>query len=62
MALPDFLDHPVKESRQRVSIGSETCPVYVQSIYVSVYVYLRLETCMVEVCGSDEWQIGLHEE
>ena len=26
-ALPDFLDHPVKESRWRVSIGSETRPV-----------------------------------
>ena len=32
MALPDFLDHPVKESRRRLSIGSETRPVYVQSI------------------------------
>ena len=32
--LPDFLDHPVKESRGRVSISSETRPVYVQSIYV----------------------------
>ena len=34
MALPDFLDHPVKESRQRVSISNETRPVYVQNIYV----------------------------
>ena len=34
MALPDFLDYPVKESRRRVSISSETRPVYVQSIYV----------------------------
>ena len=32
--LPDVLDHPVKESRGRVSISSETQPVYVQSIYV----------------------------
>ena len=34
MALLDLLDHLVKESRRRVSIGSETHPVYVQSIYV----------------------------
>ena len=34
MALPDFLDHPVKETRRRVSISSETRLVYVQSIYV----------------------------
>ena len=33
MALLDLLDHPVKESRKRVSISSETRPVYVQSIY-----------------------------
>ena len=32
--LPDFLDHPVKDSRERVSISSETRPVYVQSIYL----------------------------
>ena len=32
--LPDFFYHPVKESRGRVSISSETRPVYVQSIYV----------------------------
>ena len=32
--LPDFLDHPVKESRGRVSISSETRLVYVPSIYV----------------------------
>ena len=39
-ALPDFLDHPVKESRWRVSIGSETRPVYVQRIYVpSIWVW-----------------------
>ena len=30
--MPDFLDHPVKESRGRVSISTETRPV--QSIYV----------------------------
>ena len=42
MALPDFLDHPVKESHWRVSIGSETRPVYVQSIYVpSIWVWDR---------------------
>ena len=29
-----ILDHPVKESRGRVGISSETRPVYVQSIYV----------------------------
>ena len=34
IALPDFLDHPVKESRGRVSISTDTQPVYVQSIYV----------------------------
>ena len=34
IALPHFLDHPVKESRGRVGINSETRPVYVQSIYV----------------------------
>ena len=34
VALPDVLDHPMKESRGRVSISSETQPVYVQSIYV----------------------------
>ena len=28
VGLPDFLDHPVKESCWRVSIGSETRPVY----------------------------------
>ena len=40
VALPDFLDHPVKESRRRVSISSETRPVYVQSIYVpSIWVW-----------------------
>ena len=40
MALPDVLDHPVKESHRRVSISSETHPVYVQSIYVpSIWVW-----------------------
>ena len=34
MALPDFLDHPMEESRRRVRISSETHPVYVQIIYV----------------------------
>ena len=42
IALPDFLDHLVKESCRRVSIGSETRPVYVQSIYVpSLWVWDR---------------------
>ena len=61
MVLPDFLDHPVKESCRRVSIGSETRPVYVQSIYVpSLWVWDRI--CTVEVGGSGEWQIDLHEQ
>ena len=29
-----ILDHPVKESHWRVSISSESHPIYVQSIYV----------------------------
>ena len=35
MALLDLLDHPMKESHRRVSRGSETRPVYVQSIIIS---------------------------
>ena len=33
-ALPKFLDHPVKESRGRVNISSESRPVYGQSIFI----------------------------
>ena len=42
MALLDLLDHLVKESRRRVSIGRKVHPVYVQSIYVpSLWVWDR---------------------
>ena len=42
IALPDFLDHLVKESHKRVSILSETRPAYVQSISVpSMFVWDR---------------------
>ena len=47
----------MKESRRSVSIGSETRPVYVQRP-----LGLGQEIRTVEVCGSGEWQIDLHEE
>ena len=58
MALPDFSDHPVKERRRRVSLGSETslCSEHLCPKHLG----LGVETSTV--CGSDEWQIDLHEE
>ena len=44
----------MKESHQRVNIGSESRPVYVQSIYVPSLLGLGQEIRTVEVCGSDE--------
>ena len=42
MALLDLLDHLVKESHRRVSIGREVRLVYIQSIYVpSLWVWDR---------------------
>ena len=58
--LPDFLDHPVKENRGRVSISSETRPVYVQSIYVPSILCLGLEIRTVELWGSDECRCSDH--
>ena len=48
----------MKESRRRVSIGSETpCSEHLCPKPLG----LGQEICTVEVCGSDEWQISLHE-
>ena len=57
-----ILDHPVKESRGRVSIGSETRPDYVQSIYVPGMLIRNRRYVQWKICSSDEWQIGPHEE
>ena len=52
----------MKDSRGRVSISSETRPVYFQSIYAPKHFGLGLEIRTVELCGSDKWEIDLHEE
>ena len=50
----------MEESRRRVSIGSETRPVMLRASMSQAF-GLGLETHTMEVCGSDEWQIDLHE-
>ena len=57
-----ILDHLVKESRGRVSIGSETRPGYVQSIYVPGMLIRDRRYVQWKICGSEERQIGPHEE
>ena len=49
----------MKESRRRVSIGSETRPVSEHLCLKPLGLGQEIRT--VEVCGSDEWQISLHE-
>ena len=34
------------------------CPEHLYSMFVG----LELEICIMEACGSEEWQIGLYEE
>ena len=53
IGLPDF-GSPVKESRERVSIGSETRPDYVQSIYVRGMLIRDRGYVQWKICGSEE--------
>ena len=47
-----ILDHPVKESCGRVSIGSETRQNYVQSIYVPGMLIRDRRYVQWKICGS----------
>ena len=51
----------MKESRRRVSIGREVGPVLFRASICCRPLGLGQEIRTVEVCGSDEWQISLHE-
>ena len=56
-----FFGSPVKESRWRVSISSETRPIYVRASMSQAFGSGIGDTYRGS-CGSDEWQTGLHEE